>query len=306
MSEMMHIVVIEWDGMAPPGTYYNRLHKLGLHVRGDPSNKNVLERRQTLDGSVIAQEGAVICASESLAREVAVLAQEHGAKMVQISTIRPEPYQITVEDAMVMAKVELVLGKRGKPTSDKVRWVVTCLEEMKTYLTSEEMTEAINCPRCGGLKIKARIGELHSYSVPSSGSNFERWLRHRFANGGGFEVPQEWGDEPPTVDDLTIDASNQELQVIELIRSSPKLLLALEKLPPGIALSVLDGVLRARGYALKATRRDARVATAVYLVERHVQGAETMLIENPSQADVLDASILLGTIMTANAYIASR
>lgn len=304
----MFIVLIEWDGETPPRTYYSRLHSLGYFVRGvdDARQKKsgvgpVKRRGEQTIGGVIVQEGCIISASYSRAREVAALAKEEGASLVQFGNVEVEDYQMTVEDAMVYAKIEMILGQRGRPSSEKFKWVITCFEEMITTQTEEELRHVIHCPQCGGLNIKSRTGELQKYKFPETGSVFERWLRHRFVEGS-FEVPEEGNQLPPKLVDIVI-AEPKEAATVEMMRNSADFLAHIEKLPLFTALNVLDGVLSARAYSLPDTRRTARVTACVHLFERGYPPSKVSLAEQVDKVDVLDASLLLTPMGACNAVL---
>lgn len=307
----MYIVLIEWDGDIPPRTYYSRLHSLGLFVRStdDASNKKKglgpIKRRGSAGtvGGVIVQEGAIVCASESLAREVAALAKNEGAKVVQFGTVEVTDYQMGVDDAIQFAKIEMILGKRGRPTSEKFHWVVTCFEEMITTETDEEVRHVVTCPQCGSLNIKVRTGGVIKYRFPENGTVFERWARHRFSNGS-FEVPEEskGAPVPPKFVDISF-SEPKEAAVIEIMQKSADFLSQVEKLPLPIALNVLDGVLSARAYRTEETRRTARVTSCVHLFERGYPPDKVSISEQTNLIDLLDASLMLTPIGAANAVL---
>jgi len=46
----MFLVLIEWDGLQPPTSYYNRLKSLGIRVRGDKSEAPVVRRASSKNG----------------------------------------------------------------------------------------------------------------------------------------------------------------------------------------------------------------------------------------------------------------
>lgn len=159
----VHIVIIEWDGEIPPSNYYRRLHRLALRVRGDDDEKAMGPvARRTNDGEnetgIIFQEGCVICPSEDLARQVAFMAQEHGAKNVLLGSANiSDTFTQTPRDTEIIDRITKVLGKRGrKPAA--VKWAISCKNCLQ--VTNHETWSPLNCPHCGGMLITARKGEV--------------------------------------------------------------------------------------------------------------------------------------------------
>lgn len=301
----MYIVVLEWDGEKPPMAFYNRLHTLGLFVRGDKMDAEgneitPLKRRAISDGSVIAQEGAIICASQSLANIVAAEAVNWHAKDVQIASLEPVAYTMSAEDAKIMNRIEAIFGRKGRPSGEKVDWVVTCLEETKSYPLDEER-DAINCPYCSGLRIRARIGKMDHYKFPDKGSVFKAWRRHRFVHGE-FETPVEDAeDEPPM---STSIQNEDEKKVVRMMGNSPDFLRQIRKLPRHMAKRVLDGVLSARTHMPKEVRKTKRVEAVVYLFERNVAPTKVSLLEAIDKVDILDAASIIGSDMAGQLWLA--
>jgi len=298
---MSYIVVIEWDGDKPPNTYYNRLRKMGLIVRGKDPQKEMspLQRRAMKEGAVIAQEGAIITASRSLAREVAALASEEGARSVQISEGDPVDYFMDAADVQVMNRVEAIYGRRGRPSGEKTKWVVTCMEEGKTYPAENEEYAVINCPYCRGLVTRSRQGEPDIWKFPDSGDVFDGWMRHRFTHGE-FEVPEEGGNEPPA---KVIITHKLEAATVEIMRNSARFQEQISKLPRNTAAKICDTVLCARLHSPLEVRKDRRLRACIYLFERGVNPADVSMIEKANEVDILEAGAIIGSQQAAQLWL---
>ena len=294
----MYIVVIEWDGRQPSTTYYNRMHSLGLFVRGGEKKssggytESPLTRRAISDGSVVAQEGAVLCASESLARAVAMYAQDDGAAFVKIGTVDAKTFHASKNDIATYQRIEGVFGRRGRPTGKKSTWVITCLEEMKSFLHNEEAYAVGRCPHCSGVKINSRPGERIALKFPETGSVFDGWVRHRFA-AGAFEQPQDGKTNPPKYSTVEANMKPEASKVVERIQNSPLIMNALNALPRETAARVLDAVLSARQYHTVERRQTERVKSCIYLFKRGVDSDNVSLAEQ-AEYDLLDAATVLG------------
>lgn len=297
----MYIVVIEWDGRQPSTTYYNRMHALGLRVRNGERTDSPLARRQIADGSVIAQEGAVLCASESLARAVAMYAQDDGAAFVKLGTVEAKTFHAAQEDVETYQKIEAVFGRRGRPSGQKSTWVVTCLEEMKSFLHSEEDYAVGRCPHCSGVRIKSRPGEMFSLMFPDSGNIIEAWTRHRFTTGN-FELPNDGTTKPPAVATVEGMMKPDDAKCLATIKNSPELVNALNVLPRETAARVLDAVLSARQYHSVERRSTERVKACIYLFKRQVDSDDVSLTEQ-AKYDLLDASVVLGADEAARLWL---
>lgn len=298
---MSYVVIMEWDGEKPPNTYYNRLRKMGLIVRGKDPQKEMtpLQRRAQQEGAVIAQEGAIITASRSLAREIAALATEEGARSVQIVEGEPIDYYMDAADVQVMNRVEAIYGRRGRPSGEKVKWTVTCMEEAKTYPANNEEYAVINCPFCSGLVTRSRQGEPDIWKFPDSGDVFDGWVRHRFVHGE-FEVPNEGGSEPPV--DVNIQ-HKLEAATVEIMRNSAGFREQIGKMPRNMAAKVCDAVLCARTHLPVEDRKDRRLRSAIYLFERGVDPTKVSLIERVKEVDILDAGAVIKSDNAAQIWL---
>jgi hypothetical protein len=307
----MYTAIIEWDGMKPPTTFYNRLRELGLKVRGDDKNKEKtpLERRSTGDGSVIVQEGAIFCSSKSLAREVAMLAHDLGAAVVYVGSMEPELFHASTEDAKIHARIQSVLGRRGRPTGEKVDWVITCLEEMRTYEVLDKR-HVVNCPKCHSVKIRARIGTQDAFIYPTGRSAtltsiVDNWQRHRFSQQQ-FEKPITDGATSKVPARLPSIAEDEERRIVEIMRNSPDFLSDLNLLPVETAADILDAVLGSRAHYAYEDRRDSRVRACIKLFERGINSSEVNLAEDDKAVDILDASAMIGTRDVTSLWFLAR
>jgi hypothetical protein len=331
---MANIVILEWDGGKPPTTFYKRLHNLGLRVRGDKS-VGPIERRQAYvdkeaavseyhqtykndflvdirsgnireslsndSSAVIVQEGAIICASASLASVVAAIAMNCGAKNIMLGTTTIDKYVMTEEDAKILNYVESVYGRKGRPTADKVQqvWVVTCYEEGRSYPFYGK--EIVTCPHCSGLKVAGRQGDPNFVRPIQQGENvFEYWVQSRFITGY-FEKPgYKKGDNENilaaiTRPTITLD---EEKKVVDMIEQAYIKGFAIDGLKMSLSdmthVDMFDAILSARAHLTKDQRKKERVnAIAKILTNPKVDASKIRFNESPNAVDLLDASAIL-------------
>lgn len=288
MSDTMWITIVEWDGNNAPSVWYRRLHSLALRTRGD-KERSALARRDSGRGGIIMQEGAIICASESLARHIAHMAEEafteikdlKGQPSVSIGRIAiSENFNMTPQDAAILDRIEGVLGRRGRKTPAE-QWTITCTE---CVAVTEEATHApVNCPVCSGFLIQARRGFITPYADPG-GDVFQAWLRLRFT-GGHFEPVPPKNDGRPTPNTVTLTAESQ--ATADLIASSP-VLRKIEAMPRDIAFHFLDGLYINRLHRSTEQRLANRVQAATTFFLRGGSPADVSLTE-PAFPDLIDA-----------------
>lgn len=297
---MSWIVMLEWDGSKPPSTYYRRLHRLAMRVRGD-KEISAIKRRNDGPG-VIFQEGCIITPSESLARTIGLIAKrladdEDIPLTVQIGQATFEPIRMRPEDRIAMNRIEQTLGKRGRPDME-TDWTIVCMECMTT--SQVRAAHAINCPKCGAMRIRVRAGSPVKLRIPS-GDAFTAWWYTRFTpySGGCWEIPVTKGavdfptDEPRPMND-------REKELIEALRCS-KLRKQIERLDQLEALRILDAVLVARVYWPVERRQEERIKAATLFFQRGGSPANISLAEVP-EPDLLDAAGPLGA-ETAATYL---
>jgi len=310
----MYVVLMEWDGMKPPTTYYNRLRSLGLRVRGDKEDRQLspLDRRlkpAERGGSgtvktIIFQESAVMCASEELSRTIAKYANDCGAKSISIVSGIPEAYHMSTDDQRIMERLESMLGRRGRPTRDMARqdWVVTCMDECTVFQVTDAVQVA-NCPNCKSPNIFARPGNIPAYAIPKNGNVVDAWKRLRFSSGR-FEVCEEGQIDPPEASALVI--IGDEAKAVNLMQASKKLVdeVKLIEQTSGrkMALKMLDAVFTAREHLSDNARRDARLQAVIPLYEKGITPQEVSVMESPIEWDVLDGAHI-DPRMVANAWL---
>lgn len=307
----MYVVIIEWDGDIPPRTYYSRMHALGLRVRVGDKKKEVspIARRARGDGSVVAQEGAVMCASESLARLVATYAVEDGAAMVRYAYV-PEfnDFYVQTEDAKVFQRMESIYGRRGRPTGEKVDCTVQCWECAKSYPYPEQeyLEKAATCPTCMGVRVRQRVGDPYGYQMPKGVDILEAWAMTRFSTGE-YEyatVDDAYGTAPSFVESNIID--DLQADTFAKLRKSADFLNKVRQLPEVTQMRVLDAAYVSHLMYTEAERRDSRVQTCVKLYEQGVSPAQAPLIEKVGEIDVLSVSRILPIEQVVNLFKAVK
>jgi hypothetical protein len=293
------IVLIEADGLQMPSWYYRRRDALAMRVRGE-RELGPLARRAGEEGtSVIFQEGAIITASESMARTMAAYAEDAFDSMddeelegrhptVSIGRVSlKDGFFRTRKDIQVMNRIENVLGKRGR-RPDPETWAVSCTECMQ--VNEVETWSPVNCPHCAGFMIHARRGEIRPYADPG-GDVVEAWKRIRFAG-------PHWEPTPINADGATPPAdveilSEREAGAADLIEAGD-VLDKIKVMPRPVAFDFLDAIFISRAYTNKERRLEERVKTATRFFERGGSPTGVSLTE-PKQPDLVDAAVVLGS-----------
>lgn len=288
MGKSGYVVIIEWDGGRPPSTWYNRMAKLGLTVRGDKS-RSPLERRRGRHG-VTHQEGAIVVASESEARLLGHLAQEMGAKDVTVGILSALDMSMTDSDREVLDHVSKTLGKRGRPTRDEKNeehyWAITCLDEMVTQVIRAR--DAVNCPTCGSFHVHARLGGLTSVPPMKPDEDvWTYWLNSRFVNG-------MW-ESPITLESAPVPPERKQeslsgLVQLPLIRTRSALGIAeLKKIPANI-LAMLDAAF-CIAMLPEQTRQQERIRVIYEHVARTGSEEKLQLLADSTKMDIFDLAI---------------
>lgn len=341
MSELTdnreYIVLIEWDGKKPPTTWYNRLKKFGLTIRG-LSGEGVLdptERRRAMsevisggsvwgniggetgqhysqepyvsqvnriswDGfSVITQEGAIRCRSKALARLLGALAEHHGA--AHVSIYASEKIERTSADMAGAEKLEKSLSKRGRKSGDTFDWVVVCLDELKAY-SVKGANEVVVCPNCKSPQIKIRVGAVSRFAFPRSGSFSSGWLATRFANGGFEAAPATSGRGKQAPGEINIASEREDLDA-QAVAAAPwvDVLATYDKT---LALRVMDAVFVARVFHRKEDINEARIRA----ITKYFKGGGDPALVNMSTSktpDIFDAAVVLGPDVAVGAFFAT-
>ena len=301
----VYSVIIEWNGETPPTTWYNRLSQIAGFKVGrkskDLKSASPLADRGT-DFGVVAQEGAIICSSLSLARTLAALAKEglhiagrKGAPSrhvfpteVIVSEMQILDYEVTEEDREALRRIQKVHGRRGQPDkAGEVVHTITCMEELTSY--TKTARGVANCPHCGGTQVRVRKGERHAFADPG-GAIWAAWMQTRFAHGV-FEIPAV-GDEiaPPAG---KLDKAKESEIVARLISS--QLMPEIEGIGDRQeAFTILDGLFVARAYMNKDRRTDARLKALMTYFKRGGSIESVSLVEPDNEFDWFDLASTMG------------
>ena len=279
-----YLVLIEWDGMKPPTSYYNRLRHLTTGVRGDTSLGPITRRSQNRGDGIILQEGAIYCSELSLAKTISMLASGYGAPFVQISRMEVVSSKASKEDIEAMARIQEVLGHRGHPFEEK-KWTITCLSEAKAY--EQRSRGPINCPMCKATAIRVREGRLAKFRYPNASSAFEAWSRLRFFNGS-YEVSgyaYHNAKEPPVDFEIThgVDA-----QIYKIMADSD--LSGLDFLSYMDAFAIMDGIFTSRITQDKEFRQNERVKAIAFLLMNYPDVGGVRMAERTDGVDIFDAA----------------
>ncbi|OFY41482.1 MAG: hypothetical protein A2Z69_02310 [Bacteroidetes bacterium RBG_13_44_24] len=281
----MWLILIEWDGKQPPTTYYSSLHNLCLRVRGDKEFEPIVRRAGEYNKAVIVQEGAVLVPSESLARHVAYLAKEEGARSVMTGNVELSDdgtRMLTDGEREVIARFNETFKKRGRPSSAEVierDWVITCPECVHTTIATAR--RVIQCPRCGGLRVSAREGTRERIARPK---NYNEWCKSRFWTGH-FEVPtyaQEGGKL------YSVMGIEYEDEVVLGILNRAKWA------TPEPNLDLLDMIFCARRYYTYKDRQRFRVECCLRMYELGYPQTEVSLFEKEDEYEIIDAAMFYG------------
>lgn len=340
MERKLHGVIIEWDGVEVPSRWYSWLEGLtGFRVRDRDTHQPLqaftprsvipdaqirehlkdLETPEEVDSpeSVfakrandfggIAQEGAIIVASYSLARLLFFIL-DRGVPVTIRKTketvyIRPaNVYLMEIKvketvarlpaDEAALRRVENTIGKRGRKPP-VAWWAVTCYEDMTTYPI--EAPEIVRCPHCGGQHIRARSGTLGHYADPG-GDVLTAWGRTRFGQGH-WEYAGEGSDLAPELGEIK---DGTERAYVDALATSP-LLTQISHLSRGDQFAILDAALTARTRWLEERREEARAnALAAYML----RGGSILDVEvAEGDPDLFDAAGPLGETFVAQLMV---
>jgi len=279
----MYVVIVEWDGKQAPTAYYSALHNLSLRVRGDKEFEPIVRRAGEYNKAVIVQEGAVLVPSESLAKQVAYLAKREGARSVMFGDVELDVYStqsLTPSEQEVILRFSETFQKRGRPSvadAEEKDWVITCPECVHTSIVTAR--KAIQCPRCGGLRVSARVGVREQMPMPR---NTDEWAFSRFMSGN-FEIPNcvlsgaIQGHYFRYKDDEDIEVINNLVQSTWVSKTHN--------------WDLLDMVFCARRYYDYDDRQNARVACCMELYKQGFSQSQVSLFEQDSVYEPIDAAI---------------
>ena len=329
---IMHMVVAEWDGKKPPNRYYQRRKRIGLNVRGDDlkKEKSILERRMSFvkeeedgkfkksmsdlgGGAVIDQEGTILCESYTLAREIAALSMEEGARLVlgPLSVNIDESSLFTLEqgDIDMLNRLHSVHGKKGRPTGDKHDFIVCCMEEARSFIVPD-VRDVSNCPNCHGANIRRRMGDsITSYQpypkkkTTDSFDLFGYWVATRFTQGV-YETPKTdvMGDKPPKIEDVAI-TSEKEHDLMNLVQNSQGFMDLIKKVSPQTGLDLLDGAFCSRNFTPKNHRQKLRLAIITECLAQGADPKKVQMNEKPDSLDVIDCAAVVGAQSVVSIYM---
>jgi hypothetical protein len=304
----MKIVVIEWDGKQPPTTYYNGMRRLHLKVRGNKDQDPIVRRSREEDHSVIAQEGAVLVESESLARQVAYLAKECGARSVFVGVVDlsvDAPNRVmTQAEIDVVNRFNKAFRQRGRPAEGEREdrsWVVSCPECSQTSISvSDKMV--IQCPKCGGLRVASRVGNRHVFSHHPT--TLDEWKDMHFVEGY-FEIPEVHKDEVgEPIKDIQLDGDN--LYVFNGLKSSSMVNNYLVPKMDNIDFrQLINDLFVAHRYFSQKDRQHARTKMVVDLLQKGIDSSKVPLMSKNNEYEVLDASVIEGDIFLIRQFYQS-
>jgi hypothetical protein len=286
-------VILEWDGSKPPTTFYKRLHQLGIRVRGDkklsPIARRAIANATDEDGrsygaTVTAQEGSIICASESLAHLIASIAVDQGAKNVHIAETIIKPFRASIDDIEALASINAIFGRRGRPSAETFDFCVTCFEQAATFAVNGARYVAV-CPSCGGTMIRKRIGLKNSYRPIKGGeSTASFWLNTRFSSGK-FEVPEitPLGEEPESVEIDYIDP--EEIKGVQAVLASSEM---------QYDLSIMDKLFISRAHTDPDRRLRGRIAAITEAIKLGMPDDQIDLLGSDTRCDPFDLACVIG------------
>lgn len=295
-----HIIVqVEFDGRNPGGTYYDRLHAMGIWVnRGNREEFQApWERRQSSGGAepqaLVMQEGMFSCQNEDVAKRIANIADEAGASVVTIGRYYSTVYRVNDGDLKAYEQYKKGVSKRGpKPIEEQGIYAITCYYEARTFEV-EMNVRPFACP-CGSIHFNVHFGKGKHYLVPNWNNEpdvFDYWLRSRFGQAGAFEIPLLATAKHKDVPPLTVHGDTPKLPALV---EADRLAKAMQH-DPELALHVWD-VMYCLTHFTELERIKGRLdVITIYMME---DGQKTLFMGlPPSGFDVIDLSILDRTMM---------
>lgn len=309
----LHVVLLEWGGQKPPSTWYRRLEQIAdIKVRKDgvaASELSSLVNRVGSRNGAVVQEGAILCASYSLARTLRALAvagleveRADGTRETIrpvasfLGTVRLEGEDISEQDLLALRRMEAVFSKRGKKGPEQP-FAVTCMEEMVTRNISAHA--AVNCPVCGGVQVRVRPGHAVPLADPVDDDVFSAWVRLRFGASGYWEKPAMAPNGMIPLSDAMQSMGGikeREEQVFVMGLGGAPLLHQIQTVTSNrdVAMELLDAAFIARNYWRDERRLNARLAAVTaYFQMGNMDVAGISLAELP-QPDLFDTAALLG------------
>lgn len=312
-EKKLYCVIFEWAGKAPTMTWYRWLSRLaGVQIRDknrDAAAKAGGKKKRDLkifdelsqmvesddpEHALYAQEGAILCASESLAKTIYGLLQAGFPSKGDIVRPRDIVYgELDVFDVdgdpdieKSVARIRSIFSRRGPKSKIEADFAVTCLEELQTrHIHTNEAV--VNCPVCGATRIRVRAGTKTHVSVPD-GDIFEAWVATRFVSGA-WEIPTI---DPAAAPAVARDFQNErEAALVDILRDSPAVSVARElSIGRNDFFLIMDAIFSAKGYVSEDKRQKARIANLVRYYQMGGLPSDITIAELPDSADIFDAS----------------
>lgn len=199
LSEYHTILLIEWDGRNPGGTWYDYLHRHNIWTRKGSKEEypSALARRYhaAMSKNPIAishNEGVYLCQSIDVANRIAAEAHRLGAQSVVVGTTYIRNLNIPEADKQAFDAMRRVESKRGRRSEDERGiYTVTCYAEAVSVETESDMMPQV-CSQCGGHRIHSYMGKQPAYVLSPDDQTdvFDLWMRSRFDGDGKFLVPR--------------------------------------------------------------------------------------------------------------------
>lgn len=297
-SEKRWIVIVEWNGQKPPNQWYRTLVRLaGLDIRLDPVRTGVSTASALAEFGVVVQEGAILCASYSLARTIAgyaktgiVVDHKNGSsevvkpQTVMLAEALVEDFVMTNADSETLGRMRSVFGKRGNRGA-AVDYAVTCFEEMITHYHSA--SSVVNCPHCLATQVRWRLGDPNRFADPG-GDLLMAWMRTRFATGR-WEPPMDGDALPP--EQINFSVSSEQEFASNLLNAP--ILEQISGLDRAEAMRVLDAAFVARLYWNDERRMKIRLEGITKLWQSQgIPNVEGVNLAEQSQPDLFDAGLI--------------
>lgn len=205
VNDYHYVVMVEFDGHQPNGTYYDRLHELGIYSRlgnRDEYNSPLARRNSTnrKDNAIVAQEGMFMCKSRDMARTIANIADDAGASMIWTGMMTMDEFRMSEQDLNVWNQYKKSVGRRGpKPAEERGRYTIMCFQEATSFEVELDSIP-FTCPSCNSFHFRARRGQKRDYAIPANWDGvdpWEYWQATRFGKDGQFEIPTVGRVAPP-------------------------------------------------------------------------------------------------------------
>jgi len=200
-SDYHVLLIIEWDGQKPNGTWYDFLHSKNVWTRPPKELRDeyptaMAWRAAQLNGKTpvalaYAQGGAYLCRNEDVANMIGDVAKKQNVQSVVVGQTFIKNMNIAEADMKHFEAMRVRKSKRGrKPIGESGFYVLTChAEGITTEVKAESMPEV--CPSCGRFRIRTHMGRKPTFVVSNDDYEdiLDLWWRSRFNDDGTFVVP---------------------------------------------------------------------------------------------------------------------